>query len=112
MADNVIPLILHGVPVRPFDVSPAVTGASSVFALPAIAGSLQWQTFFGTNPSAVQIDLEFSLDNIHWDAVDSSTVLAGEIRTFATVGGAFVRANVIAITGGAGVSLMILCQRL
>lgn len=103
-------LITHGVPVKTFDVAAASPATGTVFALPARAGSLVWQTFFGTNPSAIVIDLEFSLDNVHWDAVDSSTVLVGEVRTFATVGGGFVRGRIVSITGGAGISLMILCQ--
>lgn len=103
-------LILHGVPAKVFDVATAAISTGTVFALPARAGSLQWQTFFGTNPASIACDLEFSLDNIHWDAVDTTTVITGEIRTFATVGGAFVRGNITAITGGVGVSLWIWCQ--
>lgn len=104
-------LILHGIPVKPFDNRANATGVSNTFALPALAGSLVWQTFFGTAPASVTIDLEFSLDGVHWDAVDSTTVTAGEVRTFATVGGGFVRANCTAITGGTTTSLWITCQR-
>jgi len=87
-----------GLPVKTFNVAAAATGAGTSFALPARRCSLQWQTFFGTDPSALTID--------------SSSVLTGEVRTFAAIGGApgFVRGNVIAITGGAGVSMWITAQ--
>ena len=101
-----------GLPVKTFNVAAAATGAGTSFALPARRCSLQWQTFFGTDPSALTIDLQFSFDGSHWDTIDSSSVLTGEVRTFAAIGGApgFVRGNVIAITGGAGVSMWITAQ--
>lgn len=104
-------MILHGTPVKTFDAAPAATGAGVPFALPARAGALQWQTFFGTNPATIVIDLEASLDNIHWDAIDSSTVAAGEMRTFTILGGKFIRGNITTITGaGAEVTMIITCN--
>lgn len=105
-------MLLHGVPVKVFDVATAAIGASVARALPARAGSIVWQTFFGTNPGAVQIDFEASLDGSHWDAIDSSTVVGGEVRTFATVGGVFFRINVVSITGGVGISVWVTAQNL
>lgn len=104
-------LILHGIPVTPFLNRANATGVSSTFALPALAGSLTWQTSFGTAPASVTIDLEFSLDGVTWDAVDTTTVTAGEVRTFSTVGGRFVRINCTAVTGGTTTTVTILCQR-
>ena len=103
--------ILHNQPVKTFDAAAAATGAGVPFALPARAGALQWQTFFGTNPATVVIDLEMSLDNVHWDAVDSTTVVGGEIRTFTIIGGKFVRGNITTITGaGDEVTMIIVCD--
>ena len=109
---STIEMLLHGVPVKPFDVATAATGVSSTYALPARAGSIVWQTFFGTNPATVQVDFEASLDGTHWDAIDSSTTVTGEVRTFATVGGVFFRINIVAITGGVGVSVWVTAQNL
>ncbi len=81
-------------------------------ALPSGAGTIVWQTFFATAPVAITVNLEFSLDNVNWDPVDSSTVTAGEVRTFASVGGRFVRASISALTGGTTGSVSILCQRI
>lgn len=109
---STIEMLLHGVEAKPFDAAAAATGASLAYALPARAGSIVWQTFFGTNPAAVQIDFEASLDGTHWDAIDSSTVVGGEVRTFATVGGKQFRINIISITGGAAVSVWVTSQNL
>lgn len=102
-------LIQKGIAVKTFNLGAAATGIGTPFALPARAGSLMWQTFFGTNPTVLAIALEFSLDNIHWDAIDASVVLEGEIRTFSGIGGAlgFVRGNITSITGGAEVTMII-----
>jgi hypothetical protein len=106
-------LINRGVPLLLVDnVAVGVGVTSSVFALPSGAGTIVWQTFFGTAPGSTTIDLEFSLDNVHWDPVDSTTVVAGEVRTFSTVGGRFVRAKMSAVAGGTTFSVEILCQRI
>jgi len=106
-------LINRGVVALLFDAATVGVGVTSeVKALPSGAGTIVWQTFFDVAPGAITIDLEFSLDNIHWDAVDSTTVVAGEVRTFATVGGRFVRAKNTAVAGGSKMTVNILCQRI
>lgn len=105
--------ILKSVPVNTFDALspiPAAPFTGTEFALPARATSLQWQTFFGTNPAAVSIELEFSLDGTHWDAVDVSSAVGGEIRTFAFTGAKFVRGRVASITNGDELTMMIHCN--
>jgi hypothetical protein len=105
--------ILRGVPVKPFDNAAAVTGVSRTFALPARSGSLQWQTFFGTNPSSVSIDLEYSLnEGLNWEAIDNTTLTTGEVRTFSITGGQLIRFNIISITGGANVNLVLRLESL
>ncbi len=106
-------LINRGVSVNLFDALAVGAGVTSnAFALPSGAGTIVWQTFFGTAPAAISIDLEFSLDNIHWDSVDNTTVVAGEVRTFSSVGGKFVRAKNVSVTGGTTMTVTILCQRI
>lgn len=106
-------MILKGVPVKTFDAADAVTGTGTEFGLPSTAVALQWQTFFDANPGAISIELQFSLDGIHWDAVDVSSAVTGEIRTFATTGAKHVRGNIASITAGAAteVTMIILCQQ-
>lgn len=103
-------LIQKGLRVKTFDNADAAQATGTPFALPARAGSLMWQTYFGTNPDAVSIELQFSLDGTHWDAIDVSSVVGGEIRTFAGIGGApgFVRGNIASITNGDDVNMDII----
>jgi len=105
--------ILKGMPVKTFDLHAASTGLGTAFALPSTAVALQWQTFFDSAPGAISIELQFSLDNVNWDAVDVSSAVAGEIRTFACTGAKFVRGNIASITAGGAtqVSMIILCQQ-
>jgi hypothetical protein len=101
--------IQPGLAVRTFDAAAASTGAGTPFAVPARAGALVWQTWFGTDPASIAVSLEYSLDSIHWDAIDSSIVVTGEVRTFAGLGGApgFIRGNITAISGGAEVTMQL-----
>jgi hypothetical protein len=99
-------LILNGVSVKTFDaVVPSSPLNGTTFAMPARAVSLVWQTFFATSPTSITINLEASEDNVHWDSIDSSTVAAGEVRTFAVLGVKFVRGSVSALVIGPGAEL-------
>lgn len=101
-------------PVKTFDALtpiPAAPFTGTEFGLPSTAVALQWQTFFGTDPAAISIELQLSLDAIHWDAVDVSTAVGGEIRTFATIGAKYVRGRVASITNGDELTMTILCQQ-
>ena len=102
--------IQPGLAVNTFDaVASSAPLVGEEFAIPARAGALMWQTFFGTNPAAISIELQFSLDGTHWDAIDVSTVIEGEIRSFAGIGGApgFVRGRIASITGGDDITMTI-----
>ena len=96
-----------GLAVKTFDAAAATQSDGTAFAVPARAGALTWQTYFGTNPASITINLQYSTDNEHWDTIDSSTVIGGEVRTFAGLGGApgFVRGNISAISGGDDVTM-------
>lgn len=82
------------------------TGASSTFALPNKLGSIVWQTSFNINPSVVSITLEVSLDQVAWTIIDTSTAVAGEVRTITNSTAApFIRANVGTNTGNRQVTV-------
>lgn len=110
---TVVQALMHGVPVKTFDAAPTTNPSTgTVFALPARAGSLVWQTFFAVNPASITVNLEASLDMIHWDPIDSSTVVTGEVRTFSILGGKFVRGAISASSGGSGFTMMLTAQNL
>ena len=98
--------MLIGESVKTFDLTvPSNPLNGIVFACPARAVSLVWQFFFTTNPTAITVNLEASEDRIHWDPIDSSTLVTGEVRTFAGLGVRFVRGSISALTLGPGAEL-------
>lgn len=96
---------------------PGGAQAGAQFALPAPAGfpdqgrSVAWQTLFGTNPTAVSIQLEGALADVdaEYFKIDGpSTAVAGEQRTVPNVRARFLRAKFNSSTGGAGLTAKIL----
>lgn len=103
-------LILLGVPCVIMDAQTA-TGAGDDFALPARASVLTWQTSFDVNPDAVNITIRVSIDGVVWTVIDTSTAVAGEVRTIADVTSAvFVDANLVTNTGGHEVTITIVAK--
>ena len=118
----------YNVQVPPYSINPgdvalafnneAPTGgqASQQFALPSYSGfptngrTINWQTIYGTAPSAVSVVLQEAMVDIdsQYTTIDTSTAAAGEARTVLNVRGNFLRAKVSSITGGAGVTIQIL----
>lgn len=92
-----------------FEDAAIAPGAGLEVGVPARAGALTWQTYFTVNPGAIVVDLQYSIDGIHWDTIDASTVVGGEVRTFAGLGGApgFLRGNVVSNTGGSGFNMVL-----
>lgn len=96
--------------------SPAAGQASQQFALPSYTGqpdngrTVRWQTLYGSAPSAVNVALQTAMtdSDAQYATVDSTTATAGEARTITNVRGKFIRAKIISITGGSGVSIQIL----
>lgn len=67
---------------------------------------ITWQTVFSAAPDSVTVNLEASLDGTNWFVVDSSTAVAGEIRSL-TGSYRFLRANNSAVANGAGKTLTV-----
>jgi len=65
---------------------------------------LAWQTAWNTEPGAITIELEGSIDGKTWNNLDSSTSTSGETRYISTddlKNFSFFRAVVTALTGSA-----------
>jgi hypothetical protein len=100
--------------------SPSVGQASQQFALPSYAGfpengrTIRWQTSYTTAPTSVQIQLQTAITDVdaQYSAPSSgaqnSTTTTGDSLAVTGVRGNFIRAKVIAISGGAGVTVQIL----
>jgi hypothetical protein len=101
--------------------APAAGQASQQFALPSYAGfpengrTIRSQISFATAPSAVNIQLQTAINDVASQyavptgaANMSSTLTAGDNLVATGVRANFVRAKVIAITGGTGVTVQIL----
>lgn len=87
------------------------TGASDTFALPARACYLAWQTSFDVAPSAIDIDIDVSLDNSVWTTLDTSVDINGEVWTIADpVAALFVRAYVNTNTGNRAVTAVMVAK--
>jgi hypothetical protein len=101
--------------------APAAGQASQQFALPNYAGftengrTIRWQISFATAPTSVNIQLQTAINDVDAQyavptgaAKMSSTLTAGDNLVAAGVRANFVRAKVIAISGGTGVTVQIL----
>jgi hypothetical protein len=94
--------------------------ASQQFALPSYAGfpengrAIRWQISFATAPTAWNIELQTAINDADAHAVPtgatnmSSTLTAGDNLVATGVRTNFVRAKVLSITGGSGVTVQIL----
>jgi hypothetical protein len=101
--------------------APAAGQASQQFALPSYAGfpengrTIRWQISFATAPTSVNIQLQTAINDVDAQyavptgaANMSSTLTAGDNLVAAGVRANFVRAKVVAISGGTGVTVQIL----
>jgi hypothetical protein len=100
--------------------SPAAGQASQQFALPSYAGfpengrTIRWQTSYATAPSAVQVQLQTAINDVDAQysapstGAQNSTTVTGDSQVVTGVRANFVRAKVISITGGSGVTVQIL----
>lgn len=89
-----------------------VAEAGEAFALPARTVSIGWQTSWPVNPAAVDIALQVAMDEAGpWTEIDATTQVAGEFRTVSDpVAARFIRADVDTNTGGAAVTVQIICK--
>lgn len=73
---------------------------STTYAMPARLCNLAWQYFFTTNPSALSLVIQASLDGTNWATLDSTTVTTGGIRVITGPAVNFVRVQLASITAG------------
>lgn len=95
------------IPSKLFDavaVSAPLNGTEK--ALPANSTILSWQTFYGTAPASITMQLQASEDDVNWATIDSSTNTAGELKTV-NVAAPFIRARINAVTGGTTASVLV-----
>ncbi len=97
--------MMFGESVKSFDelaaASMLATAEGKEFAVPDNNAGFSWQTVLGTNPDAISMQLQISLDGSNWTALDTSTAVGGEVRYIA--GSAkFVRGYIGSITLGSG----------
>jgi len=72
---------------------------SSVFALPANATVVEWQTVFGEAPDAIDIDILTSTNGVDFEVIETTTDVSGETGNFVTAA-VFVQAIINSVTGG------------
>ena len=99
---------------------PTAGQASQQYALPSYAGfpengrTIRWQTSYVTAPTSVQIQLQTAINDVDsqysapGSGTQDSTTTTGDSLVVTGVRANFVRAKVIAISGGSGVTVQIL----
>ena len=90
--------ILHGIPVKSFDLAAVAVSNGTEFALPARAALVTWQHYYTVDPTTVTVLIQLSVDGTIWDTGDTDSTAAGVIRTFET-SARFIRARISAQTG-------------
>ena len=104
-------LLNKGVPALLINGSAIGALIGNVFALPARAVYISWQTGYTGSPSAVNVVLEVSNDNLVWNIIDTATDAAGELRNVSgLVSAGFIRARMVSNTGGTLISVSILVK--
>ena len=83
--------------------------AGDVFALPAQAVLVTWQTSFGSAPVAINIIIETSLDNVSWSTVATTTATGGATGSFNT-SAVFIRASIVSHTNGDTVTVQLVSK--
>lgn len=77
-----------------------VTGAGASNNLKFLCSQMSWEIVIIGAPTAVQVDLEGSINNSTWYSLDSSTTLTSEMRHVVNKPVNFIRGNLITLTAG------------
>jgi len=80
------------------------TGVGDSFELPRVFKNYAWEIIIAGNPSAVEVDLEGSIDGTNWFVIDTSYTITKELRYVSDKQIAYVRANLITLEGAGGYS--------
>lgn len=102
-------LLTLGTPSLSLDGHASATGDGVIFALPARATQLTWQSSFGSAPASITLQLKTSDDGVTYNVVDTSTVVGGESRTVST-SARFVLVRINAISGGTLITVQLLAK--
>lgn len=102
---------LIGLPLTIVDAD-TVADAKTAFALPARTVVIGWQTSWPVNPAVIDIALQVAMDvDGPWTEIDATTAVGGEFRNVtAPTAARFIRADVDTNTGGAAVTVQIICK--
>lgn len=102
-------LLNNGIVDKSFDAADAIAATGTPFALPYLATQVQWTSLFGSNPSAVSISIQTSLDNSVWNTVVTTTTTTGATGNFLT-SALFIRAKINSITDGGDVTVELVAK--
>lgn len=104
-------------PVKLLDALAALTDTSSAtYALPPANNSLgrilTWQSIPNVAPSAISLQLLGAFNDVtaEYTVLDSSTVVAGELKTITNVNVRFIRARQVSRTGGTSITVQAMIQ--
>jgi hypothetical protein len=75
----------------------AVAGSAALGGVPK---KIAWEVRVTGSPSAMQVDLEGSLDNSNWYQIDTYNTVANTLRQVVDKAAKFVRARLVTLTGG------------
>lgn len=103
--------LVRSVSFKLLDAAAAAIANGTSVALLARANLVTWQTYFGTNPGSITIQIQTSNDDTNWFTTASSTTVTGEVGTFQT-SAKFIRARINAISGGDDITVEIVSKPL
>ena len=85
----------------------ASTGAGKSFI--TLASKHTWEIVVSGAPTALQVDLEGSLDATNWYTLDSSTITTSEMRHLVNKPVKYIRANLTTLSGGTTPKVTVSC---
>ena len=100
-------VIQTGVAVATFDEFSSIIFSDGVeFVLPPVAVEVTWQTVFGSVPATVSIVLQVSVNGEDWASIDTTTNIAGEIRSVKTAA-RFIRGAILDMSEGVLITMLL-----
>lgn len=101
--------LMRGVSYKLFDLADSGTGNSDPIALLPRACLVTWQTYYGTAPASITVQIQTSNDGTNFFTTASSTAVGGEIGSFQT-SAKFIRARINAISGGDDITVEVIAK--
>lgn len=100
-------LLQIGLPRNVLDAVEIEALDGDIFALPANATQVEWQTIYTGSPAAISVSVQTSIDGVNFNTVVTTTNLAGAESNFLT-SAQFVRGKINSATGGEFATLILL----